>query len=297
MIECSFVFSCFFFFLPIHTDTCRCSADSCEVAAADVMVVMDQSQGMALEQWWLPIFLRLLNRDLISKGIGTTAACPNRFSMWSFGRDEGTGCALANWNETYGTIEQIAGHLTPSAVLPTDAGDCEDGYQGMLSALLADRRSMTNACVRPMMLLITDEDRDNCGCGRFVDKKIILRKHLKPLPIEYAAILDITLHADNEQNSIALGASRRSMFLPNEQSHENFTAAPFGRLGKAFAGTEKDYYRMALKKEVNGSVWDIKQLRSVRMWQLTNALRKQMVRRLPGKGGCYPLFQTHCKGH
>lgn len=246
------------------------------------MIVMDKSVGMSLEQWWLPIFIRALSSALLKKSIGATTTCPNRFAFWSFGLKQA--CASPLHNGDFLMLDDFLAKLPDGAQLPVDSGDCEDGYKALYTALSANRRSKTNRCVRPIVLLVTDEGREFCNCLPHIGKKEILRTYLKPHDIEYAAVLNVTLKADKAQPLPVLGISRRTALLPVMQSHNEVTETlSGGGIQPGYEQVDKDYARMVLKKEVDGSVWDIKELRSTRIWHLTHALHGQLTRRIPGK--------------
>ena len=247
------------------------------MASADVMIAMDQSQSMVIEQWWIKFFVNDLEKTLKAKGLGTLASCPNRYAMWTFGR--AAPCSQPIANGLFLREQDFAGNF--SGRLSGDSGVCKDGYQAMHAALTSDRRSKANRCVRPILVLLTDEDRDRCGCG-YITKKYIIRSYLKPLVIEYAAVIDIELMADDPE-SRALGVSRDNAFVPVPGTYHDFRATRFLKPGTAYGNTFKDYYRMALKKEVDGTVWSSQMLRNNNIWKLAHALRSQLVRRIPSE--------------
>ena len=221
--------------------------------AVDVVMVVDESKSMDEEHAWIAGMVNDLEMTLKSFGIGVSPLLPNLFGIIGFGRGESAhpNGYLAHTFTSHDGREMlpINDFVQVSMLLKADVdGSVEDGYQAIEHALnTIDFR--TNQNIGRVMILISDEDRDNTPQGKSLSRERI-RSHLMEKQMALHVIVDNTFEANG---TTALGVNSTGWaFLQGDKGI--VTNAPGAQLGRGYAETRRDYTELAL--EVNGTAWD-----------------------------------------
>ena len=281
-----------------ENDQCACDGQYCTVQAADVIVVLDESPSMRFDRSFVSILLRMFDKAVREEhNVGTGAECPNRYAIFGFGRED-DGCPSPVQRQGSPDVFMRITDIVPAfpKTAQHNASQCEDGYAALAGALNARRRATgAQSCVKPLVLLVTDEDRARCGCSVSPSKKKLLRTYLKDTDVEVAMVVDHTITSDGGVR--CLGMLRNgTCYMATQGSYFSTFTGGKGTLGRAFGKTNSHYTKMALKKTVHGSVWDIKMVRSGKKWNVAGGVLQQFRSAIPGEENLRSQrFKPSCK--
>ncbi|XP_065179063.1 uncharacterized protein LOC135809606 [Sycon ciliatum] len=235
--------------------------------AADVLVIVDESDSMDNHHQWLADTIPQLDISLQDAGVGTDPALPNHYALVGYGRHRlPTGNSMrilpsAFADSTGSKVFTVKSFLDMVKRL-SSGENIEDGYLAIQYALenLTDSNGdnmlrLDHPNVATSIILVTNEDRDVYASNltRHLVKHLIRKSDAK-----LNVIVDQRLRAQG-QNRNAMGVDAKKMAYFDE---------PFGAYlstNKGFAGSEfyrntkHDYTTLAL--EVGGAAWDINVLR------------------------------------
>ena len=130
--------------------------------AADVLLVVDESNSMEREHAWLPTMIAALEQKLINRGIGSGSK-PNLYSLTGFGagRQLPDQCPTEKLTQSGNRMFRASEYGVVNRQLTTEAnGQREDGWHAVKFAMETTpwRRQPG---VAHNIILVTDEDRDN----------------------------------------------------------------------------------------------------------------------------------------
>ena len=219
-------------------------------------MVVDESRSMDNEHNWTPGMVHDLEMTLKNIGIGVCPSLPNLFGIVGFGRGLNA--------RPYGSLAHTFTSRDGRKMLPINdlaqvtaqvqsdsTGSYEDGYQAIEHAL-NDIDFRTNQNVGRLMILISDEDRDNI-------RRSLSRQRIKDLLMKRKMTLHVVVdNTFSAKGRTAFGVnSTEWAFLQGDNG--TVIAAPGAQLGLGFANTLRQYTELAL--ELNGTAWDINLLR------------------------------------
>ncbi|SFK25795.1 putative Ig domain-containing protein [Lysobacter sp. cf310] len=233
-------------------------------AAADVVVVVDESGSMSGEHDWIADFAAPLEAHLTTNGVGD-GAVPNRYGLLAY---DPVPLPINVGTTLTGDYRQF---ITASAQLALRGSGTEDGWRAVRHAIFQYPLRETTA---RNIILVTDEDRDN------TDASITYASLLGEMRAQ-KAVLNAVVNARFKcgDGSAALGLGQHKVGYKADgrggfQTCAN--ASAYGGDGTTIA----DYVNMAL--ETGGAAWDIEVLRDGgRVAQsFTNALLKIKVQEI-----------------
>ena len=224
--------------------------------AADVVLVVDESNSMEGEHRWTFGMCERLETALLRKRIGVSK--PNLFALVGYGKAEYSlpYGYLAHTFTSYDarTLVPFFEFISTLVQLHADVyGSVEDGYQAMDHAL-KNIPFRTTQNVARIMILISDEDRDVTPEG-FLITRALMQNQLWMNHTTLHVVVDNTFTANGKE---ALGVdSEGHAFL--QVDFEQFIAANGAEIGPGYEGTL--YYYTSLALALNGTAWDINILR------------------------------------
>ena len=221
-------------------------------AAADIIFVVDESGSMAMEHEWLREEVRILDRRLKSRGVGSGERS-NLFALVGFGRNDPN----AILGTTITDLTSAGDFVSASEALML-SGAFEDGYAAIDYAL-------ENIVGRPgtakQLILITDEDR---GVIRFDLTRDTIENRLKDTGYVLNVVVNQGFQITSPGNtSFALGVNSEAAYIFDPFSSNFFSTASASSVIPSdefrFGNTFEDYVELALA--VGGAAWDLNQLR------------------------------------
>ena len=226
--------------------------------AVDVLLVVDESEGMQAEHEWIPDMVQRLDAAFLNLGFGESSSIPNLFGLVGFGQ-----------RRTVNSLESLARTLTLGdgqtmysssefvrvAALLKETGDFKDGIQAMEHAL--QKIPLRNSgSVEKIMILVTDGDRDFASDEAFE----VTWSHLRDL----FRLKRVSLHIICDESFVtadgspALGAtSYRWGFV--RVGEDSVAPVPDIRLGASYRYKRRDYVH--LFQALGGSIWDFRAIR------------------------------------
>lgn len=211
---------------------------------ADIVIVMDESGSMDLEQDWLSDMIPALEAGLLAESVGTGAS-PNQYALVGFG---------SYANPSGRVVSDFTG-AAAAAVASTSyvtSGDTEDGFQGISYAL---GNLSFRAGSRVNVILITDEDRDTVNAGlnaAAVEAALEARGALLNVVVNNPFIAPGPVQAigvDSEGNAYVANGSG------------GYTEVAGGTVGNGTGNTESTYVPLAFATGDGGAGWNLNILR------------------------------------
>ncbi|XP_065175385.1 uncharacterized protein LOC135805293 isoform X2 [Sycon ciliatum] len=238
----------------------------CGPSAADIIVIVDESDSMAfVQKSWFRETIRYLEDSLRKHGIGVYPGIPNQYSLVGFGRSHFPNDTHpvarqrvildSSGNRVYG----VDGFEEACAALQA-SGSREDGYNSIRFALedIPELR-LRQTSVAPIVILVTDEDRD-----RHRDAASLTRSGLKRLIRKSGAQLECIVDNSFLMNGRegygmdAGGVVYRSSRFVGQFEKVLVTGNPRRVTGYHRRNVRRDYTHVAL--ELGGAAWDLKKL-------------------------------------
>ncbi|XP_065175383.1 uncharacterized protein LOC135805292 [Sycon ciliatum] len=238
----------------------------CGPSAADIIVIVDESDSMvSVQKAWFHETIRYLEDSLRKHGIGVYPDIPNQYSLVGFGRSHFPNdrhpiaqprvILDSSGNRVYG----VDGFEEACAALQA-SGSREDGYNSIRFALedIPELR-LRQASVAPIVILVTDEDRD-----RHRDATSLTRSGLKQLIRKSGAQLECIVDNSFLMNGRegygmdAGGVVYRSSRFVGQFEKVLVTGNPRRVTGYHRRNVRRDYTHVAL--ELGGAAWDLKKL-------------------------------------
>ncbi|XP_065180052.1 uncharacterized protein LOC135810490 [Sycon ciliatum] len=235
-------------------------------AAADVIIVVDESNSMQTSHQWLSGMIPQLEQSLLSAGIGVQSTLRNHYALVGYGRN-----VLPGGDDRY-VLPHAFGNAAGEKVFTIDSfshaisqlttgGNIEDGYLAVRFALenLTDSNGdnmlrLKQPNVATNVILVTDEDRDAYGPG-----KDITRKTFKKLIRRSGALLNVVV----DQRFGSSGESRNAMGVDSKKVA--YFDQPLGTFVSRSGGSaSSDYYLMTKRHyttvalNMGGAAWDIR---------------------------------------
>ena len=221
-------------------------------AAADVVLVVDESGSMAMEHEWIREEVGILDNLLQRRGVGAGER-DNQFALIGFGRNDPS----AILGTTITGLTSAEDFVAASEELEL-TGAFEDGYAAIDYAISS---IVTRPDTAKQMILITDEDR---GVIRFDLSRSSIEDSLR----EAGYVLNVVVNQGFQttlfpNTSFALGVNSEAAFLFDSEAESLFsvlntdTVIPSGEF--RFGNTFVDYVELALS--LGGAAWDLNQLR------------------------------------
>ncbi|XP_065175387.1 uncharacterized protein LOC135805294 [Sycon ciliatum] len=239
---------------------------ACGPSAADIIVIVDESDSMAsVQKAWFRETIKYLEDSLRKHGIGVYPDIPNQYSLVGFGRSHFPNdrhpvarprvILDSSGNRVYG----VDGFEEACAALQA-SGSREDGYNSIRFALedIPELR-LRQASVAPIVILVTDEDRD-----RHRDATSLTRSGLKQLIRKSGAQLECIVDNSFLMNGRegygmdAGGVVYRSSRFVGQFEKVLVTGNPRRVTGYHRRNVRRDYTHVAL--ELGGAAWDLKKL-------------------------------------
>ena len=243
-------------------------------AAADVLIVVDESRSMVGEQEWLKFVIPELEEALKAKSVGKIV--PNKYGLIGFANDDdgrqdklGTVIMLGeNEQHAMGSAEHIRNAIVKNVL--RQSGRLEDGYSAIMRGLESQTFRRDTA---KLIILITDEDRD-------VLVNISNNSMYQALVNSKASLNVVVNQGFHSGGAVALGIDNSSMayFLDEttgRQPDRKYKTKENGEplQDTAYGTTDSDYTRLALM--TGGAAWDLNRLR--KGGQIGDAFTKAFV--------------------
>eukprot|EP00117_Sycon_ciliatum_P017631 scpid32777/ scgid16552/ Sushi, von Willebrand factor type A, EGF and pentraxin domain-containing protein 1; CCP module-containing protein 22; Polydom; Selectin-like osteoblast-derived protein; Serologically defined breast cancer antigen NY-BR-38 len=237
----------------------------CGLSAADIIVVVDESESMMEGKDWLHQVMRNLDDSLKSRGIGLYPGLTNQYTLVGYGQfhfpDDTRPIAMprvildSSGNRLYGVdgFEQACAKLQST-------GSWEDGYNSIRFALedIPELR-LRQARVAPIVILVTDEDRDRHRAATSLTRSG-LKRLIRKSGAQLECIVDNSFLMNGREGygMDAGGMVYRSGPDPSTYEKVPVTGNPRRVTGYRHANIRRDYTHVAL--ELGGAAWDLKQL-------------------------------------
>eukprot|EP00117_Sycon_ciliatum_P037554 scpid32913/ scgid6063/ Fibropellin-1; Epidermal growth factor-related protein 1; Fibropellin-I; SpEGF I; UEGF-1 len=248
-------------------------APDCGKVAADIIVALDGSSSMKpAPRSWVHELIERVDMELKERGIGLSRGLPNHFTLVGFGR--------LHWKWQTGplasphVITDAAGEMVYGIDGFKDAckkletfGSLEDGYLAMKFALqnITDEQSKRQLIrvkqdnVAPIVILITDEDRDTHKGG-----ESLTRSHIKRIMRKSGAQMECIVDNKFQHDGMTgFGMDATGMLYTDNGRSGEYEKVDPGQshrlfLHTTYRQTRRDYTSVAL--ELGGAAWDLKQL-------------------------------------
>ena len=227
------------------------SATAASLKSSDVVVIVDESGSMSLEQAWLGTIIPQLDTAMQNQGL-----VGNRFGLVGFGSSNqplGRSLDVGGANSEFGNSAQFA-TATNSLLLN---GSFEDGYSAIDFAL-NNYTFREGAAVN--FILVTDEDRDN-GNSSLNFNNILARLKRNPQDNKDDILLNAVVNANFVNNSLGVNSEGKA-YIANGSGGYTTTQLPqplTNFVTSDFGTTELDYIDLAL--DSGGAGWNLNQLR------------------------------------
>lgn len=221
-------------------------------AAADIVLVVDESGSMAMEHEWIREEVGILDRLLQNQGVGAGERS-NQFALIGFGRNDPS----AILGTTITGLTSARDFVTASEELEL-TGTVEDGYAAIDHAIDS---IATRPDTAKQMILITDEDRG-------VIRSDLSRSSIGDSLREAGYVLNVVVNQGFqttlfENTSFALGVNSEAAFLFDSEAESLFSVLNTDNVIPSsefrFGNTFEDYVELALA--LGGAAWDLNQLR------------------------------------
>lgn len=224
------------------------SATAASLKSSDVVVIIDESGSMSLEQAWLGTIIPQLDTAMQNQGL-----VGNRFGLVGFGSSSETlGRSLPVGGANFGNSAQFA---TATNSLRLN-GWFEDGYSAIDFAL---NNYTFRAGAAVNFILVTDEDRDN-GNSSLNFNNILARLKRNPQDNKDDILLNAVVNANFVNNSLGVN-SEGEAYIANGSGGYTTTQLPplTSFITSDFGTTELDYIDLAL--DSGGAGWNLNKLR------------------------------------
>ncbi len=227
--------------------------------SVDFIFIVDESGSMAGEQSFLQVQIPSLNAGLQERNI-----TDNRFGLVGFGASNPSPRSVSVNGGLFGTAEQFAAAADTLIV----NGATEDGYAGLIFAL--DNYEFRPG-VLPVLVLVTDEDRDIISPYRdsdlaardasFTNATAFVQSLLSANDAIWVSILDQNiLSSAGVGGNLAINSINQVyQATVNADGTAGISVEDGGSLGSAFGTTTADYSEPTLAN--GGLVADLNQLR------------------------------------
>ncbi len=214
-----------------------------QTTSTQFVFLVDESGSMGGEQTFLQTFVPNLDTQLATSGVTT-----RQYGLIGFGSSSVNARQLNVGGSQFGTAAEFA-TAVPNLLLD---GSIEDGYQAIQYAL--DNYVFNNSTnTRRVLVLVTDEDRDNTSSPTFTSLEMALIN----AGISLSGILSQSIE---ESKETALGASSTQTFLDTNNDGVPETSGPPTFTGAA--GTTFEDYTQLILNVPGGCVADLDQLRA-----------------------------------
>ena len=216
--------------------------------SSDVVVIVDESGSMSLEQAWLGTIIPQLDTAMQSQGL-----VDNRFGLVGFGSSSETlGRSLPVGGANFGNSAQFA---TATNSLRLN-GWFEDGYSAIDFAL-SNYTFRAGAAVN--FILVTDEDRDN-GNSSLNFNNMLARLKRNPRDNKDDILLNAVVNANFVNNSLGVDSEGKAYIANGSGGYTTTQLPPLTSfITSGFGTTELDYIDLAL--DSGGAGWNLNQLR------------------------------------
>lgn len=216
--------------------------------SSDVVVIVDESGSMSLEQAWLGTIIPQLDTAMQSQGL-----VGNRFGLVGFGSSSETlGRSLPVGGANFGNSAQFA---TATNSLRLN-GWFEDGYSAIDFAL-SNYTFRAGAAVN--FILVTDEDRDN-GNSSLNFNNMLARLKRNPRDNKDDILLNAVVNANFVNNSLGVDSEGKAYIANGSGGYTTTQLPPLTSfITSGFGTTELDYIDLAL--DSGGAGWNLNQLR------------------------------------
>lgn len=232
-----------------QTDTLNSGA--CRGTAADVVVLMDESDLMLLPQQFSAGLITGLEASLLNVGIGTGLAGANRYGLAGFGgdvpHDAGHAHPVGPNGELFGSATD---YVLATAGL-TELGVQADGYSGIHYIL---NNYPFRADAQKFIILVTNGDRD-----------IVDPQHTYFSTLAALSAADVTLNViipafvnDSAGNTGLTIDASQTVYL--EDGAGGFTTSPNGTITPRFVTSVTDYADLAFA--TGGVAGDVEQIQT-----------------------------------
>eukprot|EP00117_Sycon_ciliatum_P000103 scpid51078/ scgid6303/ len=249
-----------------HPVTDGAGAAHCGQTAADVILVVDESRSM--EPHYKDRLYQIvgnLSVSLEEHGIGLYPGKPNQYTVVGFGHSKGetgpdghAGPHVVRSNNGR-QVYDLAGFREACAKL-RNTGSVEDGYLALKYALenITSEGSpllrLKRNDVAPIIILVSDEDRDIHQQGKGISRSSIKRL-IRKSGATFEAIVDNTIWYNNQRGfgmdsngALYIAENTTQYRTSSEQQHNRYLALHY-------RNTRRDYSSVAL--ELKGAVWDL----------------------------------------
>eukprot|EP00117_Sycon_ciliatum_P038035 scpid31857/ scgid5142/ Sushi, von Willebrand factor type A, EGF and pentraxin domain-containing protein 1; Polydom len=238
----------------------------CGPSAADIIVIVDESDSMvSVQKAWFHETIRYLEDSLRKHGIGVYPDIPNQYSLVGFGRSHFPNdrhpvarprvILDSSGNRVYG----VDGFEEACAALQA-SGSREDGYNSIRFALedIPELR-LRQARVAPIVILVTDEDRDRHRAATSLTRSG-LKRLIRKSGAQLECIVDNSFLMNGREGygMDAGGVVYRSSRFVGQFEKVLVTGNPRRVTGYHRRNVRRDYTHVAL--ELGGAAWDLKQL-------------------------------------
>ena len=230
-------------------------------AAADIMIVVDESRSMMGEHHWLKFVVERLDTALQAKSVGRVT--PNRFGLIGYAnngsdREDALGTILMMDKKTHRMMGSANEFRKAVKWQLRQSGKHEDGYTAIMRALKAKNFRSGTA---KLMILVTDEDRD------VLDRNINFTSVYNALYNEKVILNAVVNQGFESGGAVALGIDRfRNAYFMNKTTvgGKRLVGYKVKKNGQpvpdsGYGSTYRDYTSLALKTE--GGAWDLNRLR------------------------------------
>ena len=222
-------------------------------SAADVILVIDDSESMNSAKAWLPKFIQRLEKSLQDREIGSNGVCQNKYAVVAFGHqpdgavyhrllEHPKSGSLLSASEVLLSMPQFASNVSE--------GWMEDGYAAMQFALgnVPFRKCPS---IFHTMVLATDEDRDVSDFSATIVFRDDMLHFIKQQGFSLNVFVDNTFGQAGRGE--LLGLTSKTTFALNDSQLVKSASNVSEIKGHVF--TVKDYTSMAL--DLGGSAWNI----------------------------------------
>ena len=237
----------------------------------DLIFVIDESGSMEGDQsWFKRRFIHRINNHLQSYGIGKPDGRKNRIGLFGF-----AGTVQDQSEMTYLLIESTTEYERFDLVTFTHNGQIEDGYSAIKRVAEYLEQQEKDPSVQKMIVLVTDEDRDNVTDDITKDK---LEEELRRADIRLDVVVSNSFRSADHRPAVGVGPETQGFPTFILGSGENDELPRYGKSieDTGHGTTFDDYVDLAWK--LCGVAWDINEVRADQAMSSTTDFGKDFAR-------------------